>query len=688
MAARIPAQPAPTTSTSCFASTAAGRYRIGVRQDSRQLNVNFMFPRYRVDEVLMLRIDRHRLGPRVYVLGARIHEWHLGIGLLTGLALGAVVHRVGDNLATAAAVLAGIWLVAKDWRDLVPAYRDTAAWRLGLHVPVHPLRAVRRADPLPKLAAVTAALAGVVNLAAAVEPDIAWRNHLLLYVEPFEALKLTHAIALPASLLLLVSAPYLWRRRQGALRLALVVLAGLTLLDLLKGIDVEAASGSIAAAVVLWLGRDSFYVRHDPDTLRSALRRVPVFAAASLGLCFAAVWIAAPESAGLWTIARATGDALLWQAGPLGFRDELGHLGAAVGITGILILVWSAYLLFRPLAAPRVLPGAEVRGAAHELVRRHGADTLAYFKLRRDQHYLFSADRRAFLGYRVEAGVVIVSGDPVGDEEALPDLLRELTVFAETRGLRIAALGAGERLRPLWEQLGLRSLYLGDEAVVETAAFSLDGRPIRKVRQSVTRLEKQGYVAELRRLADVTDEQLRQLDAVSSSWRRGQAERGFAMSLDELRRDDHADSLVVLGRDGEGRIRGFLHFAPSYGRPAVSLSLMRREPETPNGLTEFLVARGIELLREHGVEEVSLNFAAFARLVHAPRSRLERLVGRVLLVADGFFQLERLHRFNAKFFPRWEPRYLMFERVVGLPRVGLAALWVEGQLPKPAPRRR
>ena len=636
----------------------------------------------------MLRIDRHRLGPRVYVLGARIHEWHLGVTLLLALAVGALADRIDDGLGTAAAIGVGVWLIAKDWRDLFPAHRDTAAWRLGLHVPMHPLRAVRRADPLPKLAAVSAALAGLVNLAAAAEPNIAWRNHLLLYVEPFEALRLTHAAAVPTSMLLLVTAPYLWRRRQGALRLALALLGGLTLLDLLKGLDVEAASGSVAAAVVLWLGRSSFCVRHDPDTLRSALKRVPLLAAAALSLCVLAVWIAAPATASLAAILRETGDALLWQAGPFDFRDEVGHLDAAIGMAGVLTLAWCAFLLFRPLAAPRLLPGAEVRHAARELVRTHGADTLAYFKLRRDQHYLFGPDARAFLGYRVEAGVLIVSGDPIGPDDALRELLRELSRFAEARGLRIAALGAGERLRPLWEQLGLRSLYLGDEAVVETRAFSLEGRPIRKVRQSVTRLEKQGYAAELRQVADLTDAELEQLEAVSRRWRRGAAERGFARSLDELRRDDHGDSLVVLGRDADGCIRGFLHFAPSYGRPAVSLSLMRREQETPNGLMEFLAARGIELLRERGVEEVSLNFAAFARFVHAPRGRLEQLTGRGLLVADAYFQLERLHRFNTKFFPRWEPRYLMYERVVGLPRVGLAALWAEGQLPKPAPRRR
>ena len=98
--------------------------------------------------------------------------------------------------------------------------------------------------------------------------------------------------------------------------------------------------------------------------------------------------------------------------------------------------------------------------------------------------------------------------------------------------------------------------------------------------------------------------------------------------------------------------------------------------------------RSFTFLRARGVREASLNFAAFARFVHAPRNAVERTVGRVLLVADAFFQIERLHRFNTKFFPRWEPRYLMYEHVLALPRVGLAAMWVEGQLPKPGSRRR
>jgi len=633
----------------------------------------------------VLRIERHRLGPRVYVLGARVHEWQLGAALLIALAAATLAHRLDrDGLVGVTLLLAGVWLVAKDWRDLVPSQRDTAAWCVGLHARSAPLRAIRRAAALPKLAAVAAVTAGLVNLASAVTPNIAWRDHLLLNVAPLAALRISHAVAVPASLLLLVTAPYLWGRRQGALRLALVLLLGLGALDLLKGLDLEEAAGSFAAAGLLWLGRSSFCVRHDPVTLRSALRRAPLVIAAGLFLCGLAVWLAAPWGTPLAQVARQTYDSLLWQDGPIAFRDELGGVDEAVGAGGLLLLLWCAYLLFRPLAVPRAFPARELRHAARDLVRLHGADTLAYFKLRRDQHYLFAPDERAFLGYRVEAGVLLVSGDPVGPDEALPALLRKLSAFAEARGLRIAVLGAGEPLRPLWEQLGLRSIYLGDEAVVDTGAFSLQGRPVRKVRQSVTRLEKHGYRASLHELRELSEADLTKLEEVSLRWLGKASERGFTMSLDALRRDDHGDSLVVLGRDGEGRIRGFLHFAPSYGRAAVSLSLMRREPDTPNGLTEFLVARGLEQLRERGIEEASLNFAAFARFIHEPRGLVERLLGRGLLAADALFQIERLYRFNAKFFPRWEPRYLLYERRSALPRVALAALWAEGQLPKPS----
>ena len=164
----------------------------------------------------------------------------------------------------------------------------------------------------------------------------------------------------------------------------------------------------------------------------------------------------------------------------------------------------------------------------------------------------------------------------------------------------------------------------------------------------------------------------------------GAPERGFAMAMDALRGEHQYDSVVGVARDDEGRVRGFLHFVPTYGRAAVSLSFMRRDPETPNGLTEYLVARSHRGLprarRRRGLAQLRRVRAAGARPAEPARARCS---GASLSLANPFFQIESLYRFNAKFDPRWEPRYLLYEGRLGLARAGLAAAWAEGQMPKP-----
>jgi len=634
----------------------------------------------------MLRLERHPFGPRVYVLRRRIHEYHLGLAILAALGAGSLFDDVELGLATALAALAGLWFVAKDWRDLVPSKRDSATWQLGLHRRAAPLRSLRRCECLPLLAALAALAAGVVNLVSAATPNSGWRHHILLRVESLDEIRAFHALALPAAAGLIVTAFYLYRRRRGALNLAVGLLVALGVLNVAKGLDFEEAAWSFAAAGLLWWGRAAFHVRHDPVSLRSAFYRVPAVVAGTAVLIVGSVWIAAPSGDPAGEILRATGDAVLWQPGPIAFHDEMGRLPLAISLLTLASLLACAYLVFRPLAAPRSLPNARARRAARRLVRSYGTDTLAFFKLRRDKQYLFDHDGSAFLAYRIENGVLLCSGDPVGPPAALPRLVSEAAAYAERRGLKLAVCGASENLVPLWRQAGMRALYIGDEAVVETGNFSLEGRAIRKVRQSVARLQKCGYSSELAELSELGEGTLCELEAVAERWRAGAAERGFSMAMDSVRTERDAGGVVLLARDGGGGIRGFIHLVPSYGRPAMSLSSMRRDRDTPNGLMEFLVVRAIKALRERGVEEISLNFAAFARVMHGPHGRLERLAGRLVALGNPFFQIESLYRFNAKFFPRWEPRYLLYEGALGLPRAGLAVMWAEGQLPKPRRR--
>jgi lysyl-tRNA synthetase class 2 len=535
---------------------------------------------------------------------------------------------------------------------------------------------------LPRVAALAAALVGLINIASALTPSIHWRGHVLLDIEPVEAMRLFHALALPAGTALLVIAPYLYKRRRRALQAGVILMLALGLFDLLKGLDFEETALTWATAIALIAGRRAFTVRHEPITLRSAVWRVPILGLFGIAMAAVAAW--ASQGRPSWGIMlRETGDLLAWQSGPIHFHHHFAWIPLGVHLIEIGTLLCAAYVVFRPLAAPRALPGPSARAAAVDLVRAHGTDTLSFFKLRADKHYFFSADQRAFVGYRIENGVLLVSGDPVGPVDTYRDLLRELRAFADTRGLKLGAVGASEALSELYEELGLRTIYLGDEAIIDLKAFSLEGRPIRKVRQSVSRLVKAGYEADLRPLDELDRAAIAELETVLERGREGAPERGFSMAMDCLQCPNADETLVVIARDEQKAVRGVLHFVPCYGRATVSLSFMRRDPDTPNGLTEFLVVKAIELLRERGLAEMSLNFAAFAKYMHSPEKRSERVLGKLAELANPFFQIESLYRFNAKFFPRWEPRYLVYEGALGLPRASIAALWAEGHLPKP-----
>jgi lysyl-tRNA synthetase class 2 len=159
------------------------------------------------------------------------------------------------------------------------------------------------------------------------------------------------------------------------------------------------------------------------------------------------------------------------------------------------------------------------------------------------------------------------------------------------------------------------------------------------------------------------------------------------MELDTLFRLDADDALFVIGRDASGIPQGFLHFVIAGPARALSLSSMPRRCGTPNGFNEWLAVTAIAWAKSHDFELVSMNFAPFAAVLAPERedelTGAKRLQRRALKTLRGHgFQLENLLVFNRKFFPHWEPRYVIYQRPADLPRVGLAGLAAEGYLPR------
>ena len=112
---------------------------------------------------------------------------------------------------------------------------------------------------------------------------------------------------------------------------------------------------------------------------------------------------------------------------------------------------------------------------------------------------------------------------------------------------------------------------------------------------------------------------------------------------------------------------------------------MRRRPDSANGLTEYLIAEAALALGARGFKRLSLNFAAWGRLLDSAEDaglsgRLQRLMAKGL---NPFFQIQSLRDFNQKFDPEWVPRSIVIDDVSDLPRVAMLYASVEGFLEVP-----
>jgi lysyl-tRNA synthetase class 2 len=155
------------------------------------------------------------------------------------------------------------------------------------------------------------------------------------------------------------------------------------------------------------------------------------------------------------------------------------------------------------------------------------------------------------------------------------------------------------------------------------------------------------------------------------------------MALDELLSGRDHDCVIVVCRDAGGAPIAFQRYVPCKGGRGLSLDAMRRDAVGPNGVNERMIVDAVEWARTHGVAEVSLNFAAFKGLIEegAELSRVQAAEAWVIKRLNPYFQIESLLNFNAKFHPRWIPRYLVYRAAGDLAAVSIAALSAEAFLP-------
>ncbi len=551
------------------------------------------------------------------------------------------------------------------------------------------LPGILTASRAPRLLGNLTYLVGTVDLLTGLLHS--WRVHLhgLTEMLPGALSDAAAAATVVSGIFLVVLGHSLKRRKRRAWRAAVALLALSVVLHALKT-EPAAAVVSLVGLALLVRHRAEFRALGDPTTRWRAVRAFVVLLLVSCVAAALVLWLNRRDLVGGFPgpadFLHELGLGMVGVTGPLTFTSDRSSdiVGSLLLGLGLMTLLTPAYLALRPAEpVPSLTADDELRLRA--LVRGHG-DSLAYFNTRRDKSVIWSQSGKSAIAYRVVSGVMLASGDPVGDAEAWPGAVQAFLAEASAHAWTPAVLGCSEQAGTVWvRETGFTSLELGDEAVVDTATFSLAGRPMRNVRQMVGRVVRAGYAVDVCRVRDVTADVRDRALADAAAWRSSATERGFSMALGRLLDDSDPDCVFVAARQ-DGVVRAFLQFVP-WGPDGMSLDVMRRDSAADAGVNELLITEALAAAPALGVQRVSLNFAAFrsvlergGRLGAGPVLRAWR---RVLLFASRWLQIDSLYRFNAKFSPQWQPRFLVYPSGSDLPRVGLAALEAEAFLTWP-----
>ncbi|KUH97711.1 lysine--tRNA ligase [Mycolicibacterium acapulense] len=368
-------------------------------------------------------------------------------------------------------------------------------------------------------------------------------------------------------------------------------------------------------------------------------------------------------------------------------------INAVLGLFGALALMVAAIVLFQSQRAENALTG-EDESALRGLLELFGKnDSLGYFATRRDKAVVFAPNGRAAITYRVEVGVCLASGDPVGDPKAWQAAIEAWLTLCQTYGWAPGVMGASSAGAEAFREAGLNALQLGDEAILYPDSFRLSGPDMRAVRQAVTRARRAGVSVRIRRHRDLSAEEMADVIARAEAWRDTEDERGFSMALGRLGDPADGDCLLVeavQNAGGTDEVVAMLSLVP-WGTNGVSLDLMRRAPHSPNGTIELMVSELCMQAEDIGITRISLNFAMFrsafeqgAQLGAGPVARLWR---SLLVFFSRWWQLETLYRSNMKYQPEWVPRYACYDDARLVPRVGVASVIAEGFLVLPFSRR-
>lgn len=519
---------------------------------------------------------------------------------------------------------------------------------------------------LPSIIGLSTFVGGAMLLFSGATPPAHGRMRALTAVLPLGLVELSHFAASLAGVGLMVLGAALRRRLDAAWGATVLVLSLGIATSLLKGLDWEEASVLALVLIAVLASRHAFY---RPTALTSDLL-TPGWMTALAGVVGASIWL------GLFAYRRVDfSNDLWWQFAVRGNAPRFLRASAGVLVAALTVGLWR---LFRPAVHDPVMPTEDELQAVKSVIHSVPQSSPA-LALLGDKALIFSEQRDAFVMYGVSGRSWVAMGDPVGTGSRQADAAWRFREEADAHGAWPVFYEVTPRCLPLYIDLGLTLLKLGEEAVVPLEHFTLDGGERKWMRRVLKESEKEGLEFSVVPSSEVPA-LLPELRKISDEWLGGKSTREKGFSLGRFDERYLANFPMALIRESHEDRRRIVAFANIWaGRPGpfaeISPDLMRRTADAPRGTMDLLFIQLLLWGQSQGYQTLNLGMTPLAGLVDPALSRPElaplwaRAGSFIYGRGESFYNFQGLRSFKEKFAPIWEPRYLASPGGIALPRV-------------------
>ncbi len=514
------------------------------------------------------------------------------------------------------------------------------------------------------LPAILLFLLGIVNIISVLTPALPERLRVLRQIFIPDVIYLSNTFVLITGLFLLVTAAFMMKGLRMAWWFSLVLSVGSFFGHIIKGIDFEEASIALLVIIILYVTRKEYYVKHNPKLrsvgLQTALLSVAaVLVFGTVGFYFLDKKHFHIDFSLLQSIRYTLQNYFLVGSADLIPHDRLAlNFILIIKISGFGSLAFLVYSLVRPYVI-KMAPSEEEIKRAKFMVDKFGHSPLDYFKTYFDKMIFAPGHLNAFIAYRVSGNFAIALEDPVAESvEDMKQCIREFGRYCYENGVKDLYHRVPKGSLPVYYELSKKSLFLGQEAVVDLTAFSLEGRDKKPIRNALNKVSERGFFARINE-APLNDGLVQKLRAVSDDWLKTNQRDELIFAQGMFLEEEIKYQTVITVENKEEKVVAFVNIIPDYVENEGTYDLVRKTADSPNGTMDFLMIELFKYFTSQGIRFINLGIAPLSGLEVA-QSFPERSMKFAYEKIRSFSHYRGQREYKEKFNPVWSDQYLIY----------------------------